>query len=157
MSQNQKWNLEPFFNPKLKPKMFYWIGPQTPIPRKISAACQKVLDPVADKAAVSCKECLKLGASEVKEEMAEDPKVIGNWELEDPPFECEQGSVQQSRLSSQFVFQCCYLLQLLNTQKNVPFNLNLHFDLQFWGVQNGFLIGISIWKSKCRNANWDPK
>ena len=27
-----------------------------------------------------------------------------------------QGSVQQSRLSSQFVFQCCNFLQLLNTQ-----------------------------------------
>ena len=27
-----------------------------------------------------------------------------------------QGSVQQSRLSSQFVFQCCNLPQLLNTQ-----------------------------------------
>ena len=63
--------------------------------------------------------------------MAEDPKVIGNWELEDPPFECEQGSVQQSRLSSQFAFQCRNLPQLSNTQKYVQFHLNLHFKLKF--------------------------
>ena len=42
-----------------------------------------------------------------------------------------QGSVQQSRLVSQFVFQCCNLPQLCNTQKNVQFHLNLHFNLQF--------------------------
>ena len=36
----------------------------------------------------------------------------------------DQGSVQQSRLSSQY--QCCNLPQLSNTQKNVPFHLNLH-------------------------------
>ena len=38
-----------------------------------------------------------------------------------------QVSVQQSRLSSQFVFQCC---NLLNIQKNLPFHLNLNFNLQ---------------------------
>ena len=32
-----------------------------------------------------------------------------------------QGSVQQSHLSSQFVFQYCNYPQLLNTQKNVPY------------------------------------
>ena len=36
-----------------------------------------------------------------------------------------QGSVQQSRLSSHIVFQCCNLPQLLTTQKTVPFYLNL--------------------------------
>ena len=43
----------------------------------------------------------------------------------------DQGSVQQSRLSSQFVFQCCNLPQLMNFQKNVPFHVNLNFNLQF--------------------------
>ena len=43
-----------------------------------------------------------------------------------------QASVQQSpRLSSKFVFPCCTLPQLLNTQKNVPYHLNLHINLQF--------------------------
>ena len=42
-----------------------------------------------------------------------------------------QGSVQQSRLSSQFVFQCWNLPQLLNTQKNVQFHLILHINVQF--------------------------
>ena len=42
-----------------------------------------------------------------------------------------QGSVQQSPLSSQFAFRCCNLPQLLNTQKNVPFHLNLHLNPQF--------------------------
>ena len=51
-----------------------------------------------------------------------------------------QESVQQSRLSSQFAFQCRNLPQLLNTQKNVQFHLNLHFKLKFWLVQNGFQI-----------------
>ena len=41
------------------------------------------------------------------------------------------GSVQQSRLSSQFPFQGCNLLQLLNTLKNVEFHLNWHFNLHF--------------------------
>ena len=49
-----------------------------------------------------------------------------------------QGSVQQSCLSSQFVFQCCNLSQLLNTQRNVEFHLNLHFNLPFRSVQNEF-------------------
>ena len=43
----------------------------------------------------------------------------------------DQGGVQQSRLSSQFSFQCYDLQQLLKTQKNVPFHLNLHSNLQF--------------------------
>ena len=55
------------------------------------------------------------------------------WELVTPSdafFLANQGSgQQQSRLSSQIYFQCCNLLQLLNTQKNMPFHLNLHFDL----------------------------
>ena len=38
----------------------------------------------------------------------------------------EQGSVQKSCHSFQFAFQCCKLTQLLNTQKNVLFHLNLH-------------------------------
>ena len=41
------------------------------------------------------------------------------------------GSVEQSNLSYQFAFQCCNVLQLLNTRKNVPLHLNLHFNLQF--------------------------
>ena len=41
------------------------------------------------------------------------------------------GSVHQSRLPSQFAFQCFNFPQLLNTQKNVLFHLNLHFNLQF--------------------------
>ena len=41
------------------------------------------------------------------------------------------GSVQQSRLSSQFAFHCCNLPQLLNPQNNVLFHLNLHFNLHF--------------------------
>ena len=45
--------------------------------------------------------------------------------------------VQQSCLSSQLTFQCFILWQLLNTQKNGLFHLYLHFNLQFWGVQNG--------------------
>ena len=49
-----------------------------------------------------------------------------------------QGSAQLSRLSSQFAFHCRNLPQLLNTYKNVPFHLNLHINLQFLGVQNGF-------------------
>ena len=32
-------------------------------------------------------------------------------------------------------------LNLLNTQKNAPFHLNLHFRLQFGGVQIGFQMG----------------
>ena len=51
-----------------------------------------------------------------------------------------QGSVQQSRLSSQFEFQCFNFPQQLNTRKNVSFHLNLNVNLQFWGVQNGFQI-----------------
>ena len=39
--------------------------------------------------------------------------------------------VQQSRLSSQFAFQCCDLPQLLNTEKNVPFSLNLQLIFKF--------------------------
>ena len=41
-----------------------------------------------------------------------------------------QGRVQQSRLSCQFAFQCCNLPQLLEHSKNVPFHMNLHFNLQ---------------------------
>ena len=41
--------------------------------------------------------------------------------------EINPGSVQQSRLSSQFEFQCC---NLLNTQKTGPFYLNLHFNFE---------------------------
>ena len=44
-------------------------------------------------------------------------------------FEDYLGWVQQSPLSSQFAFQCSNLPQLLNTQKNVQFLLNLHFNL----------------------------
>ena len=40
------------------------------------------------------------------------------------------GSVQQSRLPSQFAFQRCNLPQLLNTRKNLPFHHNLHVNLQ---------------------------
>ena len=42
-----------------------------------------------------------------------------------------QESVQQSRPSSQLAFQCCNLPPLLNTPKNVPFQLNLNFNLLF--------------------------
>ena len=53
-----------------------------------------------------------------------------------------QGSDQQSRLSSQFAFKCCNVLQLLlNTQENVQFHLNLHFNIQIRAVQNGFQMG----------------
>ena len=47
------------------------------------------------------------------------------------PVPSIQGSVQQSRLSSQFASQCCNLQQLLSTPKSLPFHLNLHFNLQF--------------------------
>ena len=40
------------------------------------------------------------------------------------------GSVQQSHLSSQFAFQYRNLPQLLNTQKNVTFHLNLPINIQ---------------------------
>ena len=53
------------------------------------------------------------------------------WEEKFPARGGLQGSVQRSRLPSQFAFQCCNLPQLLNTQKNVPLHLNLHFNLQF--------------------------
>ena len=55
------------------------------------------------------------------------------WLHINTPDGCEisQGSVQQSRLPSQFAFQCCNLPQPLNTQKNVPFHINLHFNLPF--------------------------
>ena len=59
------------------------------------------------------------------------PVVFCHGDLCPANITFDPGSAQQFCLSSQFVFQCCYLLQLLNTQKNVPFNLNLHFDLQF--------------------------
>ena len=36
-----------------------------------------------------------------------------------------KGSVRQSCISSQFAFQCYSLARQLNTQKNVPFHLNL--------------------------------
>ena len=52
-----------------------------------------------------------------------------------------QGSVQQWCLSSQFVFQCFNLLLLMNTRKNILFHLHLHFNLPFWDVQSGFLMG----------------
>ena len=45
-----------------------------------------------------------------------------------------QGSVQQSCLSFQFVFQCWNLPQLLNTQK-------IYHFISIWGVQNGFQMG----------------
>ena len=51
-----------------------------------------------------------------------------------------QESVQQSCLSSPFAFQCCNMLQLLNTLKNELHNLNLHLNLNLrcskW-VSNG--------------------
>ena len=56
--------------------------------------------------------------------------VLESWS-DLPLFLHLQGSVQQSRLSSQYVFQCCNLPQLLNAQKNVPFGLKLYFNLQF--------------------------
>ena len=34
-----------------------------------------------------------------------------------------QGSVPQSRLSSQFAFQCCNVMQLLNSPQRIPFYL----------------------------------
>ena len=40
----------------------YFIS-QTPIPRKISGTCKKILDPTTDKAAKSCSDCLKLSDS----------------------------------------------------------------------------------------------
>ena len=42
-----------------------------------------------------------------------------------------QESVQHSRLSSHFVFQCHNSLQMFTTQLNLQFHLNLHFNLQF--------------------------
>ena len=44
------------------------------------------------------------------------------------------GSVQQPYLSSQFAFQCRNLPQLLSTQKDVAYLLNLPINLQFWVV-----------------------
>ena len=44
-----------------------------------------------------------------------------------------QGSVQQSRLISQFEFRCCNLPQ--------QFQLDFDFNLEFRGVQNGFQMG----------------
>ena len=41
------------------------------------------------------------------------------------------GSVQQSRLSFHFSFQCCNMLQLLNSHQNVQNHLKLHFK---WGM-----------------------
>ena len=62
---------------------------QTPIPRKVSATCQKVLDPGTNAEVVSCPECLKLGHTnpEVKlvkqeDETAEDEEY--------QPYEFEQ-------------------------------------------------------------------
>ena len=48
-------------------------------------------------------------------------------EDQQPRQQSDLGSVQQSRLSSQFEFQCC---NLLNTQKTGPFYLNLHFNFE---------------------------
>ena len=44
-----------------------------------------------------------------------------------------QGSVHQSHLSYQSAFQFCHLPQLLSTQKNIQFHLNLHLrvNVQF--------------------------
>ena len=77
----------------------------------------------------------------------------------------DQGSVQQSRLSSEFAFQCCNLLQLLNTQKKMYqfisicisiFNFEV-FKMGFkWGL-TVLLIRAPICKLKCQNTNRDPK
>ena len=56
---------------------------------------------------------------------SEDPLSAGL------PSYVMQGSVQQSRLNSQLEFQCGNLQLLMNSQKNVPLHLNLHFNLQF--------------------------
>ena len=56
----------------------------------------------------------------------------------------EQESVQQSRLSSQFAYQCCNLPQLSNTPKNVPFHLNLHCNLNFDVFKMGFKRRLTI-------------
>ena len=45
-----------------------YIISQTPITRKISQTCQKVLEPSTDPAMKSCSDCLKLGDSEVQPE-----------------------------------------------------------------------------------------
>ena len=50
-----------------------------------------------------------------------------------------QGSVQQSRLSSQFVFQCCNLP--LRKMHCFMFHLNLHFILNFKLLKMG-IIGV---------------
>ena len=58
-------------------------------------------------------------------------RIIMRKMREDDEENFHQGRVQQSLLLSQFVIQCCNLSQLLNTQKSVPYHLNLYFNLQF--------------------------
>ena len=53
----------------------------------------------------------------------------------------DQGSVQQSRLSSQFAFQPRNFSQLFNTQKNVPFCISI-FNLEVYKM--GFKSGMAV-------------
>ena len=73
-------------------------------------------------------------ASRVLERQPDNVKLLyrrGVAHLEKNEFgesKADLGSVQP--LSSQFAFQCCNLPQLLNTQKNLPFHLSLHINLE---------------------------
>ena len=61
----------------------------------------------------------------------QQPHRVGQSRQDDPRVEHQDqqplGSVQQSSLLSQFLFQCCNLPQL--TQENVPFHLNWHITI----------------------------
>ena len=67
------------------------------------------------------------------DDVAENRTEVAKVQKAEKKVDDSQGSVQWSRLSSQFAFQCCNLSQLLNTQKSVPFHLNMHkhFNFQF--------------------------
>ena len=95
-----------------------------------------------------CKTRSEMGLTLLNTLQAKDGKILygsywehlkSGWAKRDHPnmkfiwFE-DMGSVQQSRLSSQFAFHCCNLQQLLNTQKNVPFHLSFAFKSFKWGV-----------------------
>ena len=57
--------------------------------------------------------------------------TVVSEELMDAPFYYRQGSVPSVPLQISICVSVLQFHKLLNTKKNIPFHLNLHFNLQF--------------------------
>ena len=64
-----------------------------------------------------------------------DVIAVGNWNLS-----CSQGSVQQSRLSSQFGIQCCNFATVEHLQKGTNFPFHRPFEVFKMGLKWGMSV-----------------